>query len=65
MLFISVLAGESGISTVFSTASKYEISSVDVKVNFSDVRGVSKLVYFYFKEVNSCICIRLTKRKMN
>jgi hypothetical protein len=44
MLFISFLAGDSGISTVFSTASKYEISPVDITVNFSDVRGVSKLV---------------------
>ena len=40
-----------GITTAFSTASKYEVNAEDVKVNFSDVRGVIKLVNFYFKEI--------------
>jgi hypothetical protein len=29
-----------GITTAFSTASKYEVNPEDVKINFSDVRGV-------------------------
>jgi hypothetical protein len=50
-LFISIFQDESGITTVFTTASKYEVNPEDVKVNFSDVRGVIKIVYFYFKVV--------------
>jgi len=33
-----------GITTAFSTANKYEVNVEDVKVNFSDVRGVIKIV---------------------
>ncbi|CAF1383543.1 unnamed protein product [Adineta steineri] len=40
---ISTLTGDGdGITTAFPFASKYEVSSEDVKVNFSDVRGTEE-----------------------
>ncbi|CAF3530171.1 unnamed protein product [Adineta steineri] len=40
---ISTLTGDGdGITTAFPLASKYEVSSEDVKVNFSDVRGAEE-----------------------
>ncbi|CAF0875114.1 unnamed protein product [Rotaria sp. Silwood1] len=40
---ISALGGDgSGITTAFSTVSKYEVHPEDVKVNFSDVRGADE-----------------------
>jgi hypothetical protein len=35
-----------GFANAFSTASKYEINPEEIKVNFSDVRGVRKRFFW-------------------
>ncbi|CAF2761827.1 unnamed protein product [Rotaria sp. Silwood2] len=39
---ISALGGDGGITTAFSSASKYEVHPEDVTVNFSDIRGADE-----------------------
>jgi len=48
MLFISNFQDDGGVTTVFSSASKYEVHPEDVAINFSDVRGVMKIVFVLF-----------------
>ncbi|CAF0818621.1 unnamed protein product [Rotaria sordida] len=41
-IFSAFVGDAGGITTAFSTASKYEVHPEDVKVNFSDVRGADE-----------------------
>lgn len=40
-----------GFANAFSTVSKYEINPEEIKVNFADVRGVSKNILYTRKEL--------------
>ena len=50
-----------GFANAFSTVSKYEINPEEIKINFSDVRGVRNLDLKFFVHD----FIRLMKQKMN
>jgi hypothetical protein len=54
-----------GFANAFSTASKYEINPEEIKVNFSDVRGVSALNALRSEDYLFDCLARLKKQKRN